>query len=112
MSQKFVPYRPDYDTLLDTMMITRYPTYVSNTTKTYKLQNSRNHLLMVRFYSQWEAACVLKYDNDPKVYCNILNKSTDFETYITITASEDGSGELTITSKSTNFWFVANLISL
>jgi len=111
VSSAFVPYRPDYDTLLG-MLVTKYPTYVSNTTNTYKIQNSHNHLLMVRSYNEWETACVLKYDNDSKVYCSVLNKSADFDTYVTITASTDNSGELTITSKSTVYWFVANLIGL
>ena len=111
VSQKFTPYRPDYDTLLG-MMITKYPKYVSNSAKTYTIKMSVAHLLHIQSYDNYMTGIVFTYDQEQKVRFIQLAKSEPFDQYFTVTFSTDGSRTITITPTNTSYWFVSNMISL
>jgi len=93
-------------------MITKYPTYTFNNSRTYTLKQNVSHIFTARSYGQYIVAYVFKYDAETAVRMDIISKSDDFDTYATITLSTDNSKTITLTSKSSNFWFITNMISL
>ena len=111
VSSAFVPYRPDYDTLLG-MMITKYPTFIFNNSRSYTLKQDIGHIFTAKSYGQYLVAYVFKYTTETNVRMDIISKSNGFDTYATITLSTDNSNTITLTSKSSNTWFVTNMISL
>ena len=111
VSQKFEPYRPDYDTLLG-MLITKYPRHVANSARTYTIKMSVAHLLHIQSYDNYMTGIVFTYDQEQKVRFIQLAKSEPFDQYFTVAFSTDGSRTITITPTNTSYWFVSNMISL